>query len=307
MAMELKIISPTPEGFVKEILWNSDEISQEIDEKIGYYKNLVYTEEQVVEAKKDRAKLNKFAAALKAKDGEIKKLCLQPYDEFHKRMQQIISKVQEPAEMIDKQVKDFEDQQKAEKRKAIQKLFDEKGFQPWVTLDRIWNSVWLNKSYSLKKVDADLTTIQHSIGEDILIINQMGEGQPAALREYQRSMDKTKAVEAGKRYVEAKYAEQRLAETVKKEQAEAAKQKQAEIDRDLGIAPAFAFTKEAPLSQMPEAPTTAPSPAPAASEEVPMRKEIFFKVYVSREELAGINAYLKANKITFRQMKAPNN
>ena len=50
MAMELKIISPTPEGFVKEILWNADEISKEIDEKIGYYKNLVYTEEQVTEA-----------------------------------------------------------------------------------------------------------------------------------------------------------------------------------------------------------------------------------------------------------------
>ena len=300
MAMELKIISPTPEGFIKEILWNADEISEEIDQKIGYYKNLVYTEEQVVDAKKDRAKLNKFAAALKAKDSEIKKLCLSPYDEFHNRMQQIIAKVQEPADMIDKQVKDFEDQQKAEKRKAIQKLFDGKGFQPWVTLDRIWNSVWLNKSYSLKKVEADLSTIQHSIGEDILIINQMGEGQPAALREYQRSMDKTKAVEAGKRYVEAKYAERRLSETVKKEQEEAARQKQAEIDRDLGISLGIYPIEPAPKP-------VAVAQAPAASEEVPMRKEIFFKVYVSREELAGINAYLKANKITFRQMKAPNN
>lgn len=296
MAMELKIISPTPEGFVKEILWNADEISAEIEKKIGYYKSLVYTDAQVVEAKKDRATLNKFIAALKAKDREIKDLCLAPYDVFHERMQQLIAQVQEPADLIDQQVKGFEEEQKVKKKKAIQKLFDEKGFQPWVTLDRIWNPVWLNKSYSLKKVEADLSTIQHSIGEDILIINQMGEGQPAALREYQRSMDKTKAVEAGKRYVEAKYAEQRLFETVKKEQEEAARQKQAEIDRDLGIAP---------ISTTPEAPTTAP--APVASEEVPMRKEIFFKVFVSREELAGINAYLKANKITFRQMKAPNN
>ena len=295
MAMELKIISPTPEGFVKEILWNADEISKEIDEKIGYYKNLVYTEEQVTEAKKDRAKLNKFAAALKAKDGEIKKLCLAPYDEFHKRMQQIIAKVQEPAEMIDKQVKDFEDQQKAEKRKAIQKLFDEKGFQPWVTLDRIWNSVWLNKSYSLKKVEADLSTIQHSIGEDILMINQMGEGQPAALREYQRSMDKTKAVEAGQRFIEAKYAEKRMAETFDKQREEAARHKEAEIDRDLGIMPAPA----------PEAP--APNKEPERAEEqqvpVPETKKISFSVWVTREQLIALNKCLKDNGIKFEQIR----
>jgi hypothetical protein len=31
MALELKITSPSPEGFVKEILWNADEISEEIE------------------------------------------------------------------------------------------------------------------------------------------------------------------------------------------------------------------------------------------------------------------------------------
>ena len=206
--------------------------------RVGYYKNLVYTDDQIVEAKKDRAELNKFISALKAKDREIKKLCLQPYEEFHQKMQMIIAQVEEPVNLIDKQVKDYEDQQKAAKTEEIKKLFEEKGFQPWVTLDRIWNQSWLNKSYSLKKIEADLSTIQHSIGEDILLINQMGEGQPAALREYQRSMDKTKAVEAGKRYIEAKYAEQRMAETIGRQRDEEARRAQEEIDRDLGIAPA---------------------------------------------------------------------
>lgn len=298
MALELKIISPSEEGFVKQIVWNADEIAEYVAGRVGYYKNLVYTDDQIVEAKKDRAELNKFISALKAKDREIKKLCLQPYEEFHQKMQLIIAQVEEPVNLIDKQVKDYEEQQKAAKSEEIRKIFEAKGFQPWVTLDRIWNPSWLNKSYSLKKIEADLSTIQHSIGEDILLINQMGEGQPAALREYQRSMDKTKAVEAGKRYIEAKYAEQRMAETIGRQRDEEARRAQEEIDRDLGIAPTPA-----------EAPVESPEPvsvAPAQEEEqqqAPETKKISFSVWVTREQLAALNKCLKDNGIKFEQIR----
>ena len=298
MALELKIISPSEEGFVKQIVWNADEIAEYVAGRVGYYKNLVYTDDQIVEAKKDRAELNKFISALKAKDREIKKLCLQPYEEFHQKMQMIIAQVEEPVNLIDKQVKDYEDQQKAAKTEEIKKLFEEKGFQPWVTLERIWNQSWLNKSYSLKKIEADLSTIQHSIGEDILLINQMGEGQPAALREYQRTMDKTKAVEAGKRYIEAKYAEQRMAETIGRQRDEEARRAQEEIDRDLGIAPA-------PVEEHTEAPEPV-SVAPAQEEEqqqAPETKKISFSVWVTREQLAALNKCLKDNGIKFEQIR----
>lgn len=293
MSLELRIISPSEEGFVKAIIWNHEEIEKAVAEKMSYYKGLVYNDDQIIEAKKDRAALNKFVAALKAKDREIKKLCLQPYEEFHEKMLQIIRQVEEPAVLIDDQVKGYEEGQKAAKLEAIRELFNAKGFQPWVTLERIMNDSWLNKSYSLKKVEAELSSIQHSIGEDILIINQMGEGQPAALREYQRTLNKTAAVEAGRRYVEAKYAEQRLAETVKKEQEEAAKKRQAEIDRDLGIAEPSA------------APEPVPVPIAPAQQEVnqPEVKKISFSIWVTREQLAAVNKCLKENRIRFAQIK----
>ena len=297
MALELKIISPSEEGFVKQIVWNADEIAEYVAGRVGYYKNLVYTDDQIVEAKKDRAELNKFISALKAKDREIKKLCLQPYEEFHQKMQLIIAQVEEPVNLIDKQVKDYEDQQKAAKTEEIKKLFEEKGFQPWVTLDRIWNQSWLNKSYSLKKIEADLSTIQHSIGEDILLINQMGEGQPAALREYQRTMDKTKAVEAGKRYIEAKYAEQRMAETIGRQRDEEARRAQEEIDRDLGIMPASA-----------EAPVEAPEPEedmPVQNiESVPEKREKRFWVKVTKEQLLALDKFLKDNGYEYGQINS---
>ena len=292
MALELKIISPSEEGFVKAIIWNHEEIEKAVAEKMSYYKGLVYSDDQIIEAKKDRAALNKFVAALKSKDREIKKLCLQPYEEFHEKMLQIIAQVEEPAALIDKQVKEYEDAQRAAKLEEIRKLYEAKCFQPWVTLERIMNQSWLNKSYSLKKVEADLSTIQHSIGEDILIINQMGEGQPAALREYQRTLSKTAAVEAGNRYIEARYAEQRLAETVRKEQVEAARKKQAEIDRDLGI------TEPVPAPE-----PVRVAPAQTVSQEQPERKPIAFIAWLNREQFEALNQCIKSNHIKVKQLK----
>lgn len=292
MSLELRIISPSEEGFVKAIIWNHEEIEKAVAEKMSYYKGLVYSDDQIIEAKKDRAALNKFVAALKAKDREIKKLCLQPYEEFHEKMLQIIRQVEEPAALIDDQVKGYEEGQKAAKLEEIRKLYEAKGFQPWVTLDRIMNQSWLNKSYSLKKVEADLSTIQHSIGEDILIINQMGEGQPAALREYQRTLSKTAAVEAGNRYIEARYAEQRLAETVRKEQEEAARKKQAEIDRDLGI------TEPVPAPE-----PVRVAPAQTVSQEQPERKPIAFIAWLNREQFEALNQCIKSNHIKVKQLK----
>ena len=292
MALELKIISPSEEGFVKAIVWNHEEIERAVAEKMSYYRGLVYSDDQIIEAKKDRAALNKFVAALKAKDREIKKLCLQPYEEFHAKMLQIIAQVEEPAALIDKQVKEYEDAQRAAKLEEIRKLYEAKGFQPWVTLERIMNDSWLNKSYSLKKVEAELSSIQHSIGEDILIINQMGEGQPAALREYQRTLNKTAAVEAGNRYIEARYAEQRLAETVRKEQEEAARKKQAEIDRDLGI------TEPVPAPE-----PVRVAPAQTVSQEQPEVKPIAFIAWLNREQFEALNQCIKSNHIKVKQLK----
>lgn len=302
MALELKITSPSPEGFVKEILWNADEISQEIDEKIGYYKDLVYTEEQVVEAKKDRAKLNKFIAALKAKDSEIKALCLAPYDEFHIKMQQIIAKVQEPAAMIDQQVKGFEEDQKTKKRSDIEALFNAKGFRPWVKLERIWDPKWLNKTCSMKQIEDDMNKWMYRIGEDIFLINKQGDGVQAALSEYKRTLDVRAAVAAADRYIEARAAEEAL---------KAANAQVIGIDEAGDDIPGQVTLAEAMAQDYPKAPPAAAKPVQPSydkeiSETVPMRKEIFFKVYVSRDELAGLNAYLKANGITFRQIKEHN-
>lgn len=280
MALEIKVTAPTDDAFVEHIVWNADEIAKEVEAKVGYYKNLVYTEDQVAEAKKDRATLRKFVTALKDKDREIKNRCLAPYEEFHNQMMKIITMVEEPADLIDKQVKEFEEGQKRQKLAAINDLFERKGFQPWVSLEKIMNPKWLNKSYAMRQIDADMTTIQHKIGEDILLINGQKEGMQAALSEYKRTMDVTAAMAAAQRYMEAKRAEEELTRTMNAEPVQA----------------------DAEPMQDP-VPVPKPAPLPEVYQDgTPVRKEIMFKVLVTREEMEKLNRFLIDNHYTFRQI-----
>ena len=65
--MELKIYNPSEDGFIKAIEWNYDELKAELVKKLEYYKGLVYTEDQIKEAKADRAKLNALTTAIDEK------------------------------------------------------------------------------------------------------------------------------------------------------------------------------------------------------------------------------------------------
>lgn len=58
--MELKITNLT---LPQKVTFNYDEMKQELLEKVSHYETLVYTDEQMKEAKKDKAELNKFKKA----------------------------------------------------------------------------------------------------------------------------------------------------------------------------------------------------------------------------------------------------
>lgn len=74
--MELKIISPQENGFVEEIKWNNEELKAEIAAKMEDYRGLVFTEENISDAKKDRANLNKLKSAFEDERKRVKKLCM---------------------------------------------------------------------------------------------------------------------------------------------------------------------------------------------------------------------------------------
>lgn len=282
MAMELKIITSEDE-FLKEITWNHEEIKKAVEEKLADYKNLVYTEAQLPEAKKDRANLNKFIQALEAKRKEIKKRCLEPYEEFESQMKEIIALVKEPVDLIDSQIKEYEEAQKTEKREHIEALFREIGFQDFITPEKIWNDKWLNKSYSLKAIEEDMLAIRYRIGNDVLTINSLPEFSFEALEVYKDSLDLAAAISEG----------HRLADIQKrKEEAEAAR-KAAEEARKEEAKPAAGIVN-------PEQAVPDDASVKEVLDEAPGRSWVTFKALLTVEEAKTINNWLRKMCIEFK-------
>ena len=193
--MELKIYSPTEDGFVREIRWNHEEIKKEVSEKVSYYSNLVYSDDQIKEAKADRAKLNKFVQALEAKRKEVKKQCLAPYEEFEKKMKEIIAIVNEPIQMIDSQVKGYEEQKKAEKLEQIQEYWDRVTSPDHpLTLQRVMETRWLNATTSMKSIQESITGILAKYAEDIATLQNLPEYAFEAIEVYKTTLNLSNAV-----------------------------------------------------------------------------------------------------------------
>jgi hypothetical protein len=200
--MELKIYNPTDEGFIKAIEWNHEEIKNEVAEKVKHYTNLVYTDNQIKEAKSDRATLNKFVKALEDKRKEIKKQCLEPYERFETQMKEIIAIVNEPIAMIDSQVKGYEEQKKAEKLEKIKEYFTEKNTHNFLDLELIMDSKWLNASASIKSIQDAIDERLLQVGKDIATLSTLPEFGFEATALYKTTLDVNKAINEAKRMSE---------------------------------------------------------------------------------------------------------
>lgn len=204
--MELEIYSPSADGFVKEITWNHDQIKKEVAERVSRYQNIVYTDDQISEAKTDRANLRKFVDALEAKRREIKKRCLEPYEAFERQIKEVINLVNEPIFLIDRQVKEYEEGKREEKREAIEAYWitlSEDGKIPeGIRLDQIFNEKWLNASVNIRVVCAEINARLDQIEKDLATLAEMPEFAFEATEVYRHTLDINKAIAEGKRLVE---------------------------------------------------------------------------------------------------------
>ena len=204
--MELKIYNPTEDGFVKAIEWNHEEIKAMVSEKVSYYKGLVYTEDEIKSAKTDRATLNKFVAALESKRKEIKKQCLAPYEDFEKKMKEIVAIVNEPINLIDSQVKAYEEKQKQEKLEAIKAYWHEvlqaDKVPEAITFNQIFNEKWLNASVSMKSIQEEINSRLEQIANDLITLQNLPEFGFEAVEVYKTTLDLNKALNEGRRLSE---------------------------------------------------------------------------------------------------------
>ena len=293
--MELQIISPSADGFVKSIEWNHEEIKKEVAEKVEYYKTLVYTEDQVKDAKADRATLNKFVKALEDKRKEIKKQCLAPYDKFEAEMKEVLAIVNEPIGLIDSQIKGFEEEQKKAKLEEVKRAFTDAGFQDFVTFDQVFDAKWLNKSKSISSIKAELNDLVVKIGKDVMTINSLPAFSFEALVVYKETLDISKAITEGKR-LERIQKEKEAHEAEMKAKAEAAAML-AEAQTHEAEKQEAEKAENQPEPEPANAQEQTPEPTPApVSKPAPRRKRVVLEIVASEENFDAINEFYRELK-----------
>lgn len=214
--------------FPESISFNYEELKQELQEKVSMYETLVYTEEQVRDAKADRAALNKLKKALNDERIRREKEWMAPFNDFKAKVNEIIGIIDKPVLLIDKQVHDFEEKQKQEKRNAIEDFFGLCAYPEWLRFEQIFNEKWLNASVSMKSIQGEINARLEQVEKDLATLADLPEFGFEAAEVYKTTLDLNKAISEAKRMAEiAKAKAAREAEQARLA-AEAEAKKQAE-------------------------------------------------------------------------------
>lgn len=217
--MELKIEDyqlPAP------IVFNYEELKAELVAKMQDYQTTVYTEDKVAEAKKDRAKLNNLKDTLNKERLKREREYMEGFQPFKDQINELIEIIKKPVEIIDKQVKAFEEDQKATKREQIGSIWQNITHPDWLTLPRLFNEKWLNKTATLKSIELELIGKVEQINKDLETIKALDSFAFEAEAEYKRTLDLAQAVAEGKRLAEIQKAKEEAARKAAEEEAKKA-------------------------------------------------------------------------------------
>lgn len=290
--MELRILSPQEDGFVKAIEWNNEEIKKEVAERVEHYKGLVYTDEQISDAKKERAKLRKFVDALETKRKEVKKQCIAPYEQFEKQVKEIIAIVNEPINLIDAQIKEVEEQRRIEKKANVLAIYEEhigslKGILPF---EKVFKNEYLNVSKSMKSITEEIRAFISKVNQDMDTIEELHTEHELQVKDmYIRTFDLSMALRENARLeeVECKIAERKAQEEARKKAEEEKK-----IGQDISS------TNVSVDQQLSRRDEEDPIREEHAKEE-PKMFTIDFRVTATREKIGLLKEFLNKNCIVY--------
>ena len=223
--MELKInevILP------EQITFNYEELKQELTEKVSHYETLVYTDDQIKEAKADKANLNKLKKALNDERIRREKEYMVPFNAFKAQINEIIGIIDKPVAVIDKQVKEYEEKQKQDKLKAIRDLWcNMEVIDGRLTFALIFNEKWLNASVSMKTIQTEMEEGIKKFNDDMVTLANLPEFGFEAVEVYKSTLDVNKAISEAHRMSEmakAKAAHEAEIKAREEEEAKAAEQ-----------------------------------------------------------------------------------
>lgn len=289
----------TPE----QILFNYEDLKQQLTEECHAYTKLVVTEDAIAPAKRDLADLRRLDKALNDERLRIQREYMKPFDSFKDRVDELRGIIKNAEANIDRQLKAFDEAQASKKQEEIQELFKSIGFQPFVRLEQIWNPKWMNKTYQMKQIEQDMKDAMYKVGEDIATISRLKDFSFEARQDYEKTLDINHAIAEGQRLAQIQAAKEKaIAEQKAREEAQKAAREQAEKAAEEARKAAEQSKAE---STAPEETRQALDPEQTAQKteapEEQTRMWVGFEAYMTTAEAGKLAQFFRDNGIRIRR------
>ena len=134
-------------------VWDFPALKAELQAYLSEYDNLVYTDETIKDAKKDKSKLNNVKKVIEDARKAYKARCMAPYDAIEPQIKELTEMIENSKMKIDETVKEYEKFQKEIKEKKIRSYYDQVSGRLGIYADRIYGKLfdpkWTNVSTSV--------------------------------------------------------------------------------------------------------------------------------------------------------------
>lgn len=198
---------------VQKITDNMAEIKEYALETKKYYENLVFNEEQVKEAKDERAGINKTVKKVADYRKDTVDKFNKPLEEFVKTAKETESILKEASNCIDVQIKKYEEEEKQIKKKDCEVLFDSLvgDLSEIINFEKVFDNRWLNKTTKMSEVEQDIKNIIEKVNGGLQAIKELNsEFETELINTFLQDYDLSKAVMKNTQLKEQK---ERLAKT----------------------------------------------------------------------------------------------
>lgn len=293
--MELKIYSPQDTGFVQKIDWNFEELRKEITVASQEYAASVYTDETIMAAKKDRAKLRKFIDAMNSERTRIRKKLLEPDEVFGAQIKELTGIIEKAIINIDDQVKDYERRQREEKTAKVRDFYEENinDLIEILPFEKVFRSEYANASTTMKSIKEEILTLIQKVDEGLAIINEVDSPYAGDMKEvFLRTYDIGQAM-----------AERNRLESAEQKRKEyEAEQARKRAEREAAVKTETARVISAGRSKQEELPKCNPAVKQESAKAETVEDPVYvidFRVRATRAQLDSLKAFLKTNNIRY--------
>ncbi len=231
-------------------------LDEQITQMVAGYADAKYdltTQENIKQAKRDSAYINSIVKEIEDRRKFVKRVYMDPYNEFESKVNAIVAKAKDARENIKRQLDEAEEARKNNKYAMLQEHYEAFAgvLVDLVPYEQIHEKQWLNKSFGevkAKKAIEDKVSKIASDWESLKVQSEMAHYDTAE-RTFFRTLDLGEALSAARK---AQEEDERIAE-LHKEVEQIQEQVAEPVVQELE-----------PIEHIDDQPVPAPMPAPAA-------------------------------------------